>query len=146
MHVIIDTNTLVFPDSTRLYSIVTRPLDPFLTGTLTRIWILSSANPLIMLESFWSGLPKFFLGGVCFVFVWGKGGKCFMRHNPMRLHVWDSGAGRHWVDFPVWRLDPPVLPTKTPYADATRPHPIRGGGPVLGSKLIDQVSIGPEGL
>ena len=31
-----------------------------------------------------------------------------------RRRVWDSGAGRHWVDVPVWTLAPPVLPTKTP--------------------------------
>ena len=37
-----------------------------------------------------------------------------MHHNVVRRRVWDSGAGRHWVDIPVWTLDPPVLPTKTP--------------------------------
>ena len=35
-------------------------------------------------------------------------------HNAVRRRVWDSGAGRDWVDVPVWTLDPPVLPTKTP--------------------------------
>ena len=29
-----------------------------------------------------------------------------MHCNAVRRRVWDSGAGRHWVDVPVWTLDP----------------------------------------
>ena len=43
---------------------------------------------------------------ILFFFFGGKGGKCVMHHNAMRRRVWDSGAGRHWVDVPVWTLDP----------------------------------------